>query len=89
MYKCERAQPDTPLLSTKVTSDLSEAQINDTSGDAKERLVVKVCDTSDIGVHQSALNEHQILKELERDTIMELVAFYEDPLINRTYLVSR
>ena len=60
-----------------------------TEFELKELLVVKVCDTSDIGMYNSALNESQILKKLDCDYINQFVAFFEDPLVNRTYLVLK
>ena len=54
-----------------------------------ERLVVKVCNTSDEGVHNAARNESEILQKLRNENIIEFVAFYEDPLVNRCYLVTK
>ena len=73
-------------------SDLNEKRLKEIielASGAKEGLVVKVCDTSDVGVHQSAQNEAQILQKLSCNTIVEFVAFYEDPLINKSYLVTK
>ena len=41
-------------------------------------LVVKVCDTNDVGVHNSALNESRIMQRLNCAYISKLMAFYED-----------
>ena len=60
-----------------------------TISEAAERLVVKVCNTHDAGVHRSALNEHKILKDLDHQSVVQMLAFYEDPLVNRSYLVAK
>ena len=60
-----------------------------TKYDEDEELVVKVCDTNDIGMYNSAFNEYQILKKLNCQYTSQFVAFYEDPLMNKTYLVMK
>ena len=52
-----------------------------------EPLVVKVCDTNDIGVHNSALNESRIMQQLNCAYISKFTAFYEDQQLNKSYLV--
>ena len=54
-----------------------------------EQLVVKVCYTGDIGMYNSALNESSITKKLDCPYTSQFVAFYEDSVINKTYLVLR
>ena len=51
--------------------------------------MVKVCDTADIGMHRAAFNEYEILQKLNCLYISKLIAFYEDPLMNTTYLVMK
>lgn len=51
------------------------------------QLVVKVCDTSDENKAQAARNEAKILKKINCHLINQLHAFYEDPGVNRSYLV--
>lgn len=55
--------------------------------DDSEKLVVKVCDTSDVGMQNSAHNESKILQKLSCATINKFVAFYEDPFMKISYLV--
>ena len=50
-------------------------------------LVVKVCDTSDACLERSAQNEAQILQEINSTLVNKIITFYEDPLVNRSYLV--
>ena len=57
--------------------------------DDSEKLVVKVCDTSDVGIHNSAHNESKILQKLNCVTINKFVAFYEDPFMKISYLVLK
>ena len=52
-----------------------------------QQLVVKVCDTSDINKEQAAKNEATILQKIECELINQFVAFYEDPEVNKSYLV--
>ena len=52
-----------------------------------QQLVVKVCDTSDINKDQAAKNEAKILQKLQCELINQFVAFYEDPEVNKSYLV--
>ena len=54
-----------------------------------EQLVVKVCHTSDIGMYNSALNESSITKKLDCPHTSQFVAFYEDSVLNKTYLVLK
>ena len=57
--------------------------------DDSEKLVVKVCDISDVGMHNSAHNESKILQKLSCETINKFVAFYEDPFMKISYLVLK
>jgi len=50
-------------------------------------LVVKVCDTSDVGLDISAQNEAKLLQEINCTLVNRIIAFHEDPLINKSYLV--
>ena len=50
-------------------------------------LVVKVCDTSDLGIELSARNENKILQLLNSPNISQYIAFYEDKILNKSYLV--
>ena len=50
---------------------------------------MKVCNTHEAGVYRSAMNENKILKDLDNQYIVQMVAFHEDPLVNRTYLVAK
>lgn len=52
-----------------------------------QQLVVKVCDTSDINRDQAAKTEAKILQKLQCELINQFVAFYEDPEVNKSYLV--
>ena len=67
----------------------SKAEPTVTNFNQEDKLVVKVCDTSDIGMYNSAINESQILKKLEFPHTSQFVAFYEDSVINKTYLVLK
>ena len=54
----------------------------------EESLVVKVCYTKDEpSILQAAQNEAQILQCIDNPHINKFVAFYEDPMVNKTYLV--
>ena len=44
-------------------------------------------DTSDVNRADAAIKEAKILKKIECDLINQLVAFYEDPQVNKSYLV--
>lgn len=46
-----------------------------------------MCDTSEVTKREAALNESNILKIINCDLINQLVAFYEDPDVNKSYLV--
>ena len=35
------------------------------------------------------MNEHKILKDLTHQNIVQMIAFHEDPLVNRSYLVAK
>ena len=35
------------------------------------------------------MNENKILKDLDHQNIVQMVAFHEDPLVNRAYLVAK
>ena len=48
-----------------------------------------MCDTSDIGMYNSAINESQIIKNLVFPHTSQFVAFYEDSVLNKTYLVLK
>ena len=50
---------------------------------------MKVCNTHDAGVYRSAMNENKILKDLDHQNIVQMIAFHEDPLVNRTYLIAK
>jgi len=52
-----------------------------------ENLVVKVCDTTDAGIGISAQNEANLLRQINCSLVNKIIAFYEDPLINKAYLV--
>ena len=52
-----------------------------------QHLVVKVCDTSDVNKAAAAQNEANILEKLKCDLINNLVRFYEDPQVEKSYLV--
>ena len=80
---------DSPLNLATADSDEIDKDPKGKGPSASEKLIVKVCETHDVGVERSAQNECQILKKLHRDTIVEFVAFFEDPLINKTYLVLK
>ena len=54
---------------------------------AEMPLVVKVCDTSDACIERSAQNETKILQEINCTLVNKIIAFNEDPLVNRSYLV--
>ena len=58
-----------------------------TESKSERLLVVKVCDTSDIGQRNSALNESRILQKLNCMYISRSVAFHEDTLLKKAYLV--
>ena len=49
--------------------------------------MVKVCDVEDEGMQQSAYNEKNILQNLDCSYINKLFGFYEDKVLNKTYLV--
>ena len=53
-----------------------------------ESLVVKICDTNG-EEHQLevARREAALLKKLDHEAINKFVDFYEDPIVNKTYLV--
>lgn len=70
-----------------VTVKSAHLQSSNSSTTHSRQLVVKVCDTSDVNKAQAALNESNILKKIECDLINQLVAFYEDPQVNKSYLV--
>lgn len=67
------------VKSAHLSSNSSQSQVN--------QLVVKVCDTSDVNKAQAARNEANILKKINCELINTLVAFYEDPEVNKSYLV--
>lgn len=46
-----------------------------------------MCDVADLGQHWSSLNESRILQKLNSAYINDFIAFYEDTLMNKTYLV--
>ena len=78
------------MLSTNVeSSQNSKPKPTITKFEKKEQLVVKVCDTSDIGLYKSAINESQIIKKLDCPHTSQFVAFYEDSVLNKTYLVLK
>ena len=55
---------------------------------ASEKLVVKVCETKgEESILQAARNEAMLLKKIDSKHVNRYVDFYEDPLINKTYLV--
>ena len=62
---------------------------NSTFGtNASEKLVVKVCETKgEESILQAARNEAMLLKKIDSKHVNRYVDFYEDPLINKTYLV--
>ena len=67
---------------------IKSAHLSSNSSMTQNRqLVVKVCDTSDVNRDQAARNEVDILRKIECDLINQLVAFYEDPQVNKSYLV--
>lgn len=70
-----------------MTVKSAHLQSSNSSTQPSHKLVVKVCDTSDVNKAQAALNESNILKKIECDLINQLVAFYEDPQVNKSYLV--
>ena len=52
-------------IEDSVTTDSIGVKLPEmTKYDEDEELVVKVCDTNDIGMYNSAFNEYQILKKL-------------------------
>lgn len=67
---------------------VKSAHLSSNSSTTQSRqLVVKVCDTSDYNKAQAAINEAKILKNIDCDLINQFVAFYEDPEVNKSYLV--
>lgn len=52
-----------------------------------ENLVVKVFNTSESSVKESAINEASILKSLNHKNIVKMVDFFLDPLYSKAYLV--
>ena len=88
MFKCYRIPPNSAEL---------RSTNNESSVDSKplpkafnfEQLVVKVCHTGDIGMYNSALNESSITKKLDCPYTSQFVAFYEDSVLNKTYLVLK
>ena len=64
------------------------AHLSSNSSTTKHRqLCVKVCEVKDENKAKAVLNEVRILKKIECDLINQLVAFYEDPTMNHSYLV--
>ena len=49
--------------------------------------MVKVCDVTDAGQERSAHNEKIILQKLSSPHINSFVNFFEDKILNKTYLV--
>jgi hypothetical protein len=82
VYLCQPVPDDIHFVTVK-----SAHFSSDSSTKPARNLVVKVCDTSDVNKAQAAKNEAIILKRIECDLINTLVAFYEDPQVNKTYLV--
>ena len=68
---------------------MSESSEKDQSNStiAQEALVVKVCDVNDIVQQRSAVNEKNILEKLRCPYINKYIGFYEDPFLNKAYLV--
>jgi len=82
VYLCQPVPDDIQFVTVKSAHFSSNS-----STTANRQLVVKVCDTSDVNKAQAARNEAIILKKIECDLINQLVAFYEDPQVNKSYLV--
>ena len=53
----------------------------------KKELVVKVFNTSESSVEESAINEASILKSLKHQHIVRMVDFFLDQLYSKAYLV--
>ena len=60
---------------------------SNSSTTGNRQLVVKVCDTSDVNKSAAAKNEVSILQKMECDLINQFVAYYDDPQVNKSYLV--
>lgn len=81
MYRCTPLEQDIQFITLK------SAQCSSSSSQMPRKLVVKVCDTSDVNKAQAAKNEAEILMKINCSLINQLVAFYEDPEVNKSYLV--
>ena len=79
------AHADLEFDTNEINLRLKEAPAS--KPNSNEQLVVKVCDTSDTGVHNSALNESRILQKLNCPAVNKFIAFYEDQILNKSYLV--
>ena len=83
MYKCKPID-DTPTQ--KAEADFTAISSKE-NNDPEQNLVVKVCDVEDAGLHRSAQNEKTILQNLDCAYINKFIGFYEDSVLNKTYLV--
>lgn len=84
VYLCQPMPQEIEFVTVK------SAHLSSNSSTTQNRqLVVKVCgDTKkDVNKAKAAINEAKILKKIECDLINQLVAFYEDPGVNKSYLV--
>ena len=84
MFKCSRlGQAQDIQFDTLKSAHLSSSS----SAMGLKQLVVKVYDTSDVNKSAAAKNEVNILKKMECDLINQFVAYYDDPAVNKSYLV--
>ena len=69
VYMCQPMPQDIQFVTVKS----AHLQSSNSSTQPSHKLVVKVCDTSDVNKAQAALNESNILKKIECDLINQLV----------------
>ena len=80
MYKCQRVESYSFFEQPKSPDAVIQ-------NNQENKLVVKVCDTSDPGVLNSIRNEQKILSKLDCQCVNKVYAYYEDPERNSAYLV--
>lgn len=83
---CQQYQnPDVSFVTMKsISRALSN---NGSNNDPYNQMVVKVCDISDENKKVAAEREAKILQKLNCEYINRFIDFYQDPLIDKAYLV--
>ena len=83
VFLCNLAAAKTDVAFSTIKSINNTPSMNQ----SPDNIVVKVCNISEEVKLEAARKEAKVLRQLNCDHINKFVDFYEDPIVNKAYLV--